>query len=310
MKELKNVVLKLLAKTHNLSEAKVAKLIFPKLDDSEDLDFTKIIPSALTELLDLDAERVTTIKTSIDKTETYTKAYDKAKVEVLGKAEKTLAAAYGLDYVEGKTKLDKLVKTIVAQESKATKTGELTDDNIKKSQLYIALETANTQTVADLTTAHDLAFKTLSDTHTKNETLVGVMDNALGFFKAMNPILSKDGAKATNQEKVFLKNFKGYDYEKQADGSHILVGKDGKRLEDKHGHAVTLKQKVSELANDSYDFKVQDDKGGTGDKGDKGGQRAKTTHTDAEKAAYQSAIFEAPTVEAREKLTAAFESGE
>ena len=307
MDGIKNLVLGLVAKQHNISEDKVAELLFSKSEaDETKLDFSKIRPDALSELLTLDASRVTTIKQSIDKTETYTKAYNDAKKDVLGKAEKTLAEAYGIEYDPAKTKLDSLVKNIVKKSN--PKTGDLTDDNIKKSQIYLALEKSKTTDLEGLKTEHAAAVNAIHAGQKAAEMMVGVKSNAGKFFDAMNPILSGDSTKASNQRSAFLNRFETFGYEKQADGSHILIESDGRRKEDQHGHPITLEQEVSKQANSMYDFKVQDNKGGDAANNNKAGGGARNVVAPADQEAFNKAILEAPTMEARQEISAAFEA--
>ena len=153
---------------------------------------------------------------------------------------------------------------------------------------------------------YDKALKDIETGTSKEKTLAAATKLILGHFDDLNPILSEDSKKAANQRADFASKFKGYEFQ-QIEGSNdfLIIGKDGKRIEDGHGNAKTLKALTTETAELSFDFAVQSGKTNAGNAG-KTGAGAVTVPEDEE--AYNNAIFAATSSEEREAITAAYEA--
>lgn len=303
--ELLKIFVQMLSKQHGMSASEVNKILFsPSAEDKEKLDLSKINPNAVKELLAKDATRVTEIKDGVDLTEVKKTAKAEAKKEVLGEAEKKLAAKYKIKYVEGETKLDNLVTEIVANSTPAGK--ELTDDIIKKHPTYLALETAHSSKVKQLTDDHTATIESLKGEHSAKSQLIDVKKLGGKFLNDLKPILSKTAAVADNQRNDFLNKLDAYQYQKEGNDFILIDPKTNKRLEDEHGRAVKLSDKVNELATVSFDFQKQDKKGNAGNGGDGSGDGSVTIPTD--EADYNKAMAEANTVEDREKIHNAWEA--
>lgn len=298
----KNIVLGYLSKTLGISEDEAAELLFTKSED----DKLEIKDDALKTLLAKDKDRVTTIKTAAagNKTEIYDEAYADAKKKVLAKEEKKLAKKYG---IEGDDfKLDTLVADIIAKETESGGGGkELTEDRIKKSSTYLALERAKKEELDALKNTHLEEVKTIRADYLRTETVGKVKKSVLSYFDELNPILSGDPTKANNQRENFATRFtNNYNYELQENGEPLVLDKEGKRVEDGHGNAKSLKDLVKEDANLYYDFKVQDPKGGAGNKnGDRGG----SIDVPKDKDAYTEAMLNAKTADERATIKAAYD---
>lgn len=302
MESLITILLGLLKTQFNISEEQAAELVFPKSeDDDTKLDRSKVKDGVLEALLSRDAERVTALKgEKVDKTAIYNTAYADAKKNVLPKEEKKLAEKYGIEL--GKKKLPELVESIVSGQLEAAKV-EVNDDTVKKHPLFLKLERSKATEIEALTSKYEEALKGVETQYKRKEQLTTIKDVGAGYFTGLNPILSSDATKANNQTKRFLKQLEQFDYQEDGE-NHILLDSEGKRLEDAHGHPITLKQKVQELASAEFDFKVQDNKGGGGNKNKPGSG----VNVPSSKEEYNKAIFEAKTVEQRATITAAYEA--
>ena len=302
MEEFIKLLLGYVTKQYNITDEQAAELLYKKSDDGK-LDKTKLKDDALKGLLAKDKERVTALKgKEVDETALFDKAYDKALAKVNTKLEKQLVKDYGVEI--GDRKLPELLKHVIETKSTSKKGDkELTDDDVKKHPVYLSLEKAKAKEVADLTEGHTKEIDTLKATHAKGETLSGVKKQVATAFTKLKPVLSKDATKAANQVARFSNQFDSYDYEKQTDGSYLVL-KDGKRLEDGHGNPITLDKLVSEKAEAEYDFEAQGEKESAGNEGG-GGDATKVPTNEAE---FTDAIFNATTDEERMKITDAYEA--
>ena len=303
---IKEILLGYLAKQLGITEDAAAELLYQKSEDDENKEVLK--DNALQLLLEKDKERVAAIKsTAVDKTKVYDEAYADAKKKVLAKAEKSLAKKYGIEGEE--FKLDTLVADIIAKETEGLKSeGELTEDAVKKHPAYLALERNRNEEINRLNTEHEDEVKKIRADYAKTETLGEVKGKVLTIFDGLKPVLSKDATKAANQRTDFAERFANYDYEKQQDGSYLVLDAEGKRIEDGHGNPISLDKLVERDAGRYYDFAVQDPKGsaGNGD-GSGNGDGGKVTVPTSEDE-YNMAIINATTAEEREAITAAYES--
>jgi len=263
MPDLKDFAVKAL----NLTDEQFAEIVY------SDAEHTTIKDNAIQELLRLDAERVTKLKSASkdDLTKTYDKGYQKAQAESLSKFETNLKEQFGV--AESTSQGIDLVKEIIAKISKDT---NLDDDKVKLHPLYVQLEKKlGSEYVAKAEYEKVVGeFDGYKNNIQKNEILSTVVNiDAVREFRSLNPVLSVDPVRAINQENAFLNTLKTFEYEKQADGNHIIKV-DGKRLENAQGHPIPFKEFIKQQAELSFDFKVQGDKGNGGNNNASGGAGA------------------------------------
>ena len=301
MEQLTSIMLGYLVKQHGITEDAAAELLFESSEG--EVDRTKPNKDALQALLQLDQDRVTKLKDGVDTSEVFKQGYDKARSEVLGKAEKKLAKKYGIE--DDSLKLDMLVETIVA--AATPDDNQLEDDKVKTHPLYLELERNAASEIETLKTTYEDKIKGMETTYAKTETMRGVSSEVLSLFDGLKPVLSSDTVRAGNQRADFAKRFESYDFEKQEDGSYLIL-QGGKRLEDGHGHPLTLDALVRQEASRTYDFQVQDKKEGTGNGGQTGGSGASAVNVPSSEDEYNEAIFNAKTAEERVAITQAYEA--
>ena len=299
--DLLQIMLGYITKQYNISEDEAAELLFKKTEDGSAIDKTKLKDDALKSILKMDADRVSTIKGSVDKTQIFNDAYDKAKKEVLSKEEKKIAEKYGIEL--GSLKLPGLIEEVVKKHLESNKKSEVDEDKIKLHPAYLALEKNSKKAIDDLVAKHTEELSTLNTSYTKKELQKKAKSKALSIFDNLNPVLSKDPIKAARQRDDFSTKFDSYEY--QEEGEDLIPMKDGKRLEDKHGHVITLESLTNDLANKYYDFSVQDSKDSSGNHGK---TKTKVTGVPKDKDSYNQAIFNATTVEERTALADAWEA--
>lgn len=236
----KELIAGFLSKTLNMDETGVASLYNEDGTLKED---------SITTLLQADVDRVQKLKPDTKKV--FDDGYKKAQSEVLSKFERDFLEK--TSYKSDKKGLD-LILEYAANASKQS--GEVNEDAIKKHPLFIS-------TVERLQTEKEEAIvaesKKLEQFHSelkKKETFNNVSKKALDIFSTLKPILSKDTQKATNQMGDFIEKLKGYEYDIQ--GDEIIVLKDGKVLEDKHGNRIKFDKVIKDEAEKRYDFYVAD----------------------------------------------------
>lgn len=126
----------------------------------------------------------------------------------------------------------------------------------------------------------------------------------------LNPILPESKDKAEAQIKRLLKDL-GNEYSFEIKDGKTLVLKDGKLLEDSHGHMIDFKEIVKSKANEVWDFKQGEKREGSGNSNDKsGGAGSETTGykgvVPKDDVEYLKLITEAKDDAARIEITKAF----
>lgn len=213
--------------------------------------------SVISKILELDTQRVDKLKTSGGKDGTFQDGYAKAKKEVLSDFEKQLKETFEIE--SEKTGLDLITEILTAKTSEAGKKGQLTDDDVKKHPIYQAAEKAFKKQLTDKETEFKTKLSEVESAAKKAQTFSSVKDNALAILEGLNPIYAKNPKVATTIKNQFLNELQGFDFERQADGSW-LVTKDGKVVEDGHGHSKSFEDIIKETS-ESY-FEFQENNGG------------------------------------------------
>lgn len=120
----------------------------------------------------------------------------------------------------------------------------------------------------------------------------------------MRPVLPTNPTAAAVARQEFIEKFQSYDYEITPEGK-IVVMKDGKRVEDQHGHAVDLARLVKQETERRFDLAVQDNKGNAGN-ADK--HQAPGNMRFKDEAEYQEKFFSATKPEERKAIAQAWEA--
>ena len=213
--------------------------------------------SVISQILELDTQRVEKLKTSGGKDGTFQDGYAKAKKEVLSDFEKQLKETFEIE--SEKTGLDLITEILTAKTSEAGKKGQLTDDDVKKHPVYQAAEKAFKKQLTEKETEFKTKLTEVENAAKKAQTFASVKDNALAILEGLNPIYAKNPKVATTIKNQFLNELQGFEFERQADGSW-LVTKDGKIVEDGHGHSKSFEDIIKETS-ESY-FEFQENNGG------------------------------------------------
>lgn len=280
----KDLINGFLSKTLNIDAAGVASLY------NED---GSLKDNALQTILEKDADRVKSIKP--DTTDIFNDAHKKAKAEVMKNLEKEFAEK--TSFKSDKKGIELFLAYAEEQRKKAGDT--ITEDEIKKHPTYISAVDKLTQEKEEAVAAKEKEFNDFKQEQSKRETFSSVSSKALEVFNSLKPMLSKDAAKAKNQMEDFVAKLKSYDYEIQ--GDKVVVLKDGKVVEDAHGHRISFENIVKETAHKYYDFYEIEQRQSSGNgKQEQNGQAAKKIEVPTNEKEY-AAVISDPTIDVKER---------
>lgn len=294
---MKELITAFLAKTLNMAPESVAELLYKKSDDGATLT-EEIQEDALNALLKLDSERVGKLKP--DTKTLFDNGYKKAQAEVSEKWEKMIREKFGIEAdVTGED-------LVMAAHQMASKPPKQADDQVKAHPLYLQLEK---KYQADLEAAKSEGQKALEEFKTgveRRNRLSAVQQEARKYLLSRKPVLSSDATKQENQIGLFLQQFEGYDFEPREDGGFLPM-KDGKRIENEHGHPVDLKTLADKVADSYFDFQVQDAKGNGGNGNPPGGAGTGSGKAPASEEELWRAYNAAQTQEEKNAVMTAYE---
>jgi hypothetical protein len=242
-------------KVIGMTDAEVQSL-FTKTDDGEE----KLIDNFAEILAKKDEARISRLKElhKAELTEIHDKGYKKAVKEVLPKFESDVKAKFGIE-------TDKIGIDLISELVEKNKSASADNGDIKTHPEYIKLERKlNTEFVpkTELDTVAE-SFEMFKKTVERDKVISKVKDDARKVFKSLNPILSKDPVRASNQESEFLRKLDSFDYQVQDDGNHVIL-KDGKRIENANLNPVAFPEFVKQKTLELFDIAEQDTKGNSG----------------------------------------------
>lgn len=283
-----------LVKTLNMTPEAVMSTLY-KLDD-EGTPTKDLAEGLFDKLATLDAERVRSLK-GVSNPTALQDQYKRGIKEGREVLEKALREQYGVDSTA--TGAD-LVADIVAAKASPT----VTEDQVKIHPLYLTVE-RNAKATTDAVRAElegkiaeiELGFK-------RTNTLSVVQEKALNKLSELRPVLPANQLVAQTQQKMFASQFNNYDYELDASGN-ILVLKDGKRVEDQHGHPVPFNDLVAQTAASMFEFQKQDPKASGGNKGTVAGENG-ATGAPRDEAEFKQRYAAAKTLDEKQRLVKEF----
>lgn len=257
----KELLLKVLGKLYNIPADEVSSLLYNKEADPETLK-----PDAADLIFDKDKTRIA----NFDKEHkaNFDKGYNKAKAEVMSKLEKEVREKYSIS--EEKQGLE-LIDAVVAKTSTA---GEADEEKVKRSKVFLDTVDALKKEKEKVAKEWEDKFQGREKQLQKEATYKTVTEKAKAFIQSLNPILPADKTKAENQLNIILGQLGNYDFEIQQDGRILVFQNEGgelKTLVDEHKHPVRFEDLVKSKANSFWDFKQGDQRAGTGNNNDGGG---------------------------------------
>lgn len=231
---------------------------------------------ALEVLKATDAKRIAKVKGDVDGMSR--ERYSLGKKEALTKLEQEVKDKFGIQ--SDKQGLELLEEAVEIARAKLPKGDTLKEEDIKKLPLYRTLEQqlqAQEQTFAQKL---DAALKAKDAEHNRERVSNMVKAEAQDFLNTLDPILHDDPVKRATFQALYLDQVASLSYQVENDNgkaSFLLLDKDGKRLEDQHGHPVKVNEKWKAIASSIYDFKVSEERHSAPANGNAGGNGASKT---------------------------------
>lgn len=263
----KKLIIGVLGTLFKMPELEVAELLKKSDGSSDELDEDK----ALQLIIDKDKERIQALTGKFDD------GYKKGQKETMEKLEKNLKSKYKIEGdLQGEELIEAILTAKIAEVQQQPGKKEFTEEEIKKLPVFLNLEKSLRKAVEDAKAEGETALAKLKDEYSQKETFTSIREKAIAHFKSKNPILSDKPVVAETQiNNNLISHLNGYKYQDN-NGQLVILKPDGTRLEDGHGHPMTLEALVDEISGKSFDFKVAEDRrqagnGGSGGSGGTGG---------------------------------------
>lgn len=217
-------------------------------------------------LTDLYKNKVTELKT-----ESFDNGAKDREKKVKKEVETALKDTFGVKSTkEGQDLFDEI-------KAESLKPEKLTDEAVKASPLFIALEKKVETAEGDAKKEYETKLKEFETTSKKEQTTGEFLADAFKEFDKLKPILSKDETRLANQRNIFAQAVKdGYEFERLEDKSW-LIKKDGKRYEDQGGNRVKFEDFVREKTLANFDVAEADERSSTGDEPGSGAGKGGST---------------------------------
>lgn len=260
MEEIKKLLISFLSKLHGMDEAAVTDLVFDQDGNAK--------PDALNVLMTKETDRVKKLKGKTPDPKVLADALKAERDKTISEITDHVKAILP-DYSSEKEGLEFFDDLANIQKVPASK--EITDDDVKRSKVYRDMLAQKGDELKRKNLEWETKYNQRDSEIKKAQTLEVIHSEALKEFKALNPVLPEDQAKAERQiKKLFLDELTadGLDYqvEKSTDGkTRIIILKDGKPYEDELGHLVEFKSHIHKIAEGGFLFAASDPKGAGGD---------------------------------------------
>lgn len=254
----KELLLAFVSKTLNIDkEAAVASLY------NED---GSLKDDALTWATTENAKHIANIKTEAEKESkgAFDNGYKKAQKEVREKDEKSIKDKFGL-------KSERLLEMVDELATKTVDVNNLPEDVVKKSPYFIAAEKKLLEQVEQTKTEYEGKIKAKDEEYGQKETFNVVRSTAQKILlEQVKPKLSENDVVRSTQLNNYLNEFGQYQFSvvKTTDGKEeiIVSDKNGKRLQNDHGHYIPIDTLAKQIAERHFEIPVGENRStGTGD---------------------------------------------
>lgn len=248
----KETLIAFLGKTSNMPAETVASLFTKNEDGTEDLN-----DKALDILLKDHADAVQAAK---DKEKTmFDNGYKKAQVEVLSKLEKEISDKFE---VKSDKKGIELIEEIVTVK---TKVPELDEDKIKVHPVFTKAEKEYQKKLKEQEDLYKAEIDKKDKDFARKETMSKIKSKVISKLEEeIKPIFgTTDKNKQRNQiDRLLMPDIEQLDFIEQDD--EIIIMKEGKRLEDKHGKPISFDSFIKENASKHWEFEQGQQRQGSG----------------------------------------------
>ena len=261
-----NLLKKIAVKVLNMTDAEFATTFVTKVDEKDTLvnDWENVF-------ITKDADRIAKLKEThtAELTAMHDKGHKKGKSETLETFEAELKTKYGYEGAEkGLELIAAIVKTNAPDKTK----------DIKTTPEYLELEKKYNKLEKEVDTKVKAKEDEVRAEFTKKSVTDKAKDKAREILmEELKPILGTNQAVNETRINSFLFDIEQNEYQDN-NGTFLILGKDGKRVETANGHPYDFIEYVKEKAGKHFEFEVQKDKGNGGnDNNDKDKDKDKTT---------------------------------
>ena len=277
-----SVLMSFVTKAYNKTETELNDII---------CDETGVKQDAFENLLTLDSAKVKKLKG--DSQAMFDKGYQKAEAEIKSKVEKAFKEKTGFN--EEAENFEELLDKYVEQQAK--KTTPATDDDVKKSQAYLALEKEFTKYKGE--SIPKAEHEKFVNEITRKEKLSKVKEAALKLRNEFNFEKAENTTVQSKRDEYFLRDITDeYDFEPSGENDFVII-KDGKRLEDEHGNLIKFSDFVAKKTAEHFVILKQSPKDSAGNKNPD--NKTTTGITIKDEAHYKELMQELDTRQSKER---------
>lgn len=244
--EEKSILEGFLSKTLNMDSEAISGLF------NADGELTDLAPA-----IEMDANRITKLRTEKQQ------QYDRGVKEGALKIEKALKAKYNVESdLIGVELVDSILEAQTAElNEKLTKRTK--DDDFEKHPKYIQMKQEFDKQLKAKELELEGKLKEKESEWNRKETLSKIAKLAYTELET-GYILPENAERANALKEVFARELEANNYSFDEDGNPILLDKEGKPLEDKHGKLLNFKDQVNGIASRFFDKKVANERGNAG----------------------------------------------
>lgn len=236
--EEKSILEAFLSKTLNLGGEAISGL-FNADGDLTDLSIA----------IEADANRISKLKT--EKQNEFNRGLEKGA----SKIEKAIKEKYGIESdLIGVDLLDHVIESQTAELNEKLK-GKSKDDDFEKSPKYLQLKQDFEKQLKAKDVEWEGKIKERESEWNRKETLSKISKLALTELET-GYLLPENAERANALKDVLLRELESNDYKFDEEGNPVLLDKEGKPLEDKHGKLVQFKDFLNGTASKFFDKKV------------------------------------------------------
>ena len=254
MSDLKEVLNGVLGTVLNMPEAEVSSLYDEEGNWKE--GSTDVLKAKNADRVQRERDKATA-----DRKEQHQRGRKERGIE-LEKALKAVGVEIG--EATGEEAVQKFNEFLESKVAAAAKPSDLDDNGVKSHKLYRELEKASQAALKAKEDEHSKAWTERDAKDQRERILSDVKSKAKSIFDELKPNLPEDPKKAAKLVGVLMSEFDGLSYE--MDGDELLnKDKDGKRLENDHGHPIKLDDLVKSKSAEYFDFQASEKRGSIGD---------------------------------------------
>jgi hypothetical protein len=208
----------------------------------------------LTPAIDLDANRIAKAR------ERQQQQYDRGLKEGASKIEKAIKVKYNIESEAiGVDLLDAVIESQTAELNSKLEKKMTKDDDFEKHPKYLTLKQEFEKQLKAKDTEWGTKLAEKESEWNRKETLAKVAKLA---FKELETgyVLPENNDRAAALKEVMQRELESVNYSFDDDGNPVLLDKENKPLEDKHGKLIQFKDHVNLLASKYFDKKVANER--------------------------------------------------